>query len=90
METNDEIKAVEVFAGQPWEAELLKSLLENAEIDAYLLDEFNGTMVPWVVSPGGAGAVRISVSSVDEVNARQIVDEYFKNKMKPDEIEEEK
>lgn len=79
MENNDKIKAVEVFSGQFWEVELVKSLLENAEINAYLVDEFQGTMAPWVVSPGGAGSIKVTVSSADYENARQVVDDYYKN-----------
>lgn len=84
MKNNDEIKSVEVFSGQFWEVELVKSLLENAEINAYLVDEFQGTMAPWVASPGGAGSIKVTVSSADYENARQVVDDYYKNKTNPD------
>lgn len=36
MKTNDEIEPIEVFSGSLWEAELLKSLLENAGIESFL------------------------------------------------------
>ena len=38
---------MEVFAGSAWEASLVKSLLENAEIEAFLKDEIRGTTFPW-------------------------------------------
>ena len=61
------------------QATLVKSLLENAEIDAYLKDEFTGVLYPWHSSPGGVGAVKVLVSSVDQVKARIVVDEYENN-----------
>jgi len=79
MKTDHEIKPVEVFAGTTVQASILKSLLENAEIDAYLKDEFSGTLYPWHTTPGGIGAVKVFVSSVDFEKARIVVDEYERN-----------
>ncbi len=47
MKTDKDIYPVEVFAGTPVQATFVKSLLENAEIEAYLRDEFSGTLYPW-------------------------------------------
>jgi len=52
------------------QATLVKSLLENAEIEAYLKDEFTGTLYPWHTTPGGVGAVKVFVSSADREKAR--------------------
>ena len=41
---NDKTKAVEVFRGTMMEAGIVKSLLENAEVEAFLKDEF---LTPW-------------------------------------------
>jgi hypothetical protein len=79
MKTSNEIIPVEVFSGKIWEAEMVKSLLENAEIQVFLKDEINGTLTPWVVSPGGLGSVKVVVSNLDFDNAKKIVDEYEKN-----------
>jgi hypothetical protein len=75
-----EITPVEVFAGTAWEAAVVKSLLENAEIEVFLKDEIRGTMAPWHVSPGGTDAVTVVVSSADYENARQVVDQYIANR----------
>lgn len=75
----DDIYPVEVFAGTAWEAGLLKSMLENAGINTYLVDEIRGTMVPWHVAPGGVGAVKVTVSSEDELEARKITDAFQLN-----------
>ena len=82
MKTNKGIEPVEVFAGTTVQASLVKSLLENAEIAAYLKDEFSGTLYPWHTSPGGIGAVKVFVSSVDHEKARIVVDEYESNMKK--------
>ena len=79
MKTDKENIPVEVFAGTAVQANLVKSLLENAEIDAYLKDEFTGVLYPWHTSPGGVGAVKVLVSGVDHVKARIVVDEYESN-----------
>jgi Putative prokaryotic signal transducing protein len=79
MKTDKGVEPVEVFAGTAVQATLVKSLLENAEIDAYLKDEFTGVLYPWHSSPGGVGAVKVLVSSVDQVKARIVVDEYENN-----------
>ena len=79
MKTNDGLEPVEVFSGKIWEAELVKSLLENAEIEVFLNDEITGTMVPWIASPGGAGPVTVVVSKKDYDKAKSVVAEYEKN-----------
>jgi hypothetical protein len=71
---------VEVFAGTAWEVALVKSLLENAEIEVFLKDEINGILVPWNVSPGGVNAVKVVVSSKDVDKARQVVDDFETNR----------
>jgi len=69
-------KPVEVFSGSFWEAGIIKSLLENAEIMVFLKDEILGSTTPWITVPGGTGAVKVVVSSNDYEKARQIVDGY--------------
>ncbi len=76
---NKEVHPVEVFAGTAWEAGLLKSMLEDAGIDVYLVDEIRGTLVPWHVAGGGVGAVKVTVSSADEELARKIAGDFQQN-----------
>ena len=78
MKSENGIEPVEVYAGTAVQASMVKSLLENAEIEAYLKDEFTGVLYPWHTSPGGVGAVKVIVSSVDQEKARMVVDEYEK------------
>jgi hypothetical protein len=80
MKMKDEIRSLQVFAGNATEAAIVKSLLENAEIQAFLKDEIYGVLEPYVVAPGGIGAVKVIVSSIDAEKAKQVVDEYEKNR----------
>ena len=77
METEEEIRPVKVFEGNDWEASMVKSLLENAKIEAFLIDNRMGVLAPWNVAPGGAGAVRVMVSNLDYEKAKEVVEEYL-------------
>ncbi|MCD6089968.1 MAG: DUF2007 domain-containing protein [Bacteroidales bacterium] len=77
---DDHIKAIELYSGTLWEAELLKSLLENAEIKSYIKDGIIGTAFPWHASPGGANPVKVIVSSIDLEQALVVLQEFKKNK----------
>ena len=74
-----ETNSVEIYAGNILEAGMVQSLLESAEIKAYLKDEIMGTLNPWWVAPGGAGAVKVVISSLDYERAKLIIEEYQKN-----------
>lgn len=82
MKKEQDIYPVEVFAGKAVQATMVKSLLENAEIQAYLKDEFTGVLYPWHTSPGGVGAVKVLVSSEDYEKAKMVVDEFESNQDK--------
>jgi hypothetical protein len=48
MKENDANKLTEVFAGTPWEAELIKGLLESNGIQTALKDGILGTLAPYL------------------------------------------
>jgi len=81
MKMNQENDPIEVFAGTPWQVGMVKSLLENAEIEVFVMDEILGTLNPWWTSPGGAGPIAVFVSIKDYIKAKQIVKEYKKNQI---------
>lgn len=78
MDTNQEINPIEVFDGSQWEASLVKSLLDNAEIMCFLKDERMGVLAPWNVVGGGAGPVKIFVSNLDYQKALEVIGQYEK------------
>ena len=76
MKEDGKMNPVEVFAGTMWQVGLVKSLLENAEIEAFLADEIVGTLSPWWTAPGGVGSIKVFVSNEDHDKAKGIVKEY--------------
>lgn len=84
MKTDKDNKLVEVFDGTALDAEMVKSLLGNAEIKAFVKDEIMGTMYPWHTAAGGAGSVTVFVLKTDFNEAKHIVNEYEKNIKKKD------
>ena len=78
MSSDKEIYPVEVFDGNDWDASMVKSLLDNAEIEAFVKDEKMGVLAPWNVAGGGAGSVKIFVSNVDLEKAKEVIEQYEK------------
>ncbi len=78
MNKDQEIYPVEVYDGDQWEVSLVKSLLDNAEIESFLKDERMGVLAPWNVAGGGAGSVKIFVSNVDYEKAKEVIVQYEK------------
>ena len=61
-----------VYAGDQIEANIIKGLLENSEIKAFLQDEMVGSWAPWYAAPGGVGAVKVVVAQKDADQALAI------------------
>ena len=72
-----EYDLVVVYAGTPIEAGLVRSLLEDQGIPAFLQDEFMGTIAPWYVAPGGAGAAKVAVPERHLEEARIAIRQYL-------------
>ena len=76
MENKDKMHTHEVFNGVLWQAQMVKNLLENEGIEAFLQDENVGSLhLPWE-SPGGIGLVRVVVAESDFEKAIKIVGDY--------------
>jgi hypothetical protein len=72
MKSQDEI--IEIFAGELWKAILIKELLKENGIVAYLENELMGTIAPWYISSGGADPVRLKILSSDYVLSKELID----------------
>jgi ERCC4-related helicase len=79
MKTKNENVPVIVFTGIVWEAEMVKNILENDGIQAFLNNEFVGTLAPWYTTPG-PGSVDVVVSGLDYEKAKLLVDEFEKDR----------
>ncbi len=71
---------VVIFSGDSFHANMVKNLLENEGIVAYITNEIVGTALPWHIAPGGFGAIKVTVASGDYERAKIIVGE-FENKL---------
>lgn len=76
METENELSPYEVFEGTAWEAGLLKSILEDNEIETILRE---ASFAPWNLFPARAGSVKVFVASGDFERAQLLVVEFNKN-----------
>ncbi|MCW3805905.1 DUF2007 domain-containing protein [Plebeiibacterium marinum] len=77
MKTDTGNNLVEIYSGPSVEAGIVKSYLSDSGIEAYLKDEYMGTIAPWNVSAGGANPVKIFVPDSEMEQAKKLVDEYF-------------
>lgn len=68
MKEEDYSKSVEVFSGSPWEAEMIKGLLESNEIRCVIKDGILGTLAPYI-----APAVSILVLEDEYEAAKDLI-----------------
>lgn len=81
---DNELDPWEVFEGSAWEAGLLKSILEDNEIENIIHDAYS---LPWNNLPVKGAAAKVFVALKDFEKAKIIVDEFYKNLNKEDSIE---
>ena len=79
MEKEDSLSPYEVFEGTAWEAGLLKSILEDNEIEAFLKDFSN---IPLNLYPVRSGSIKVFVAFKDLERAREVVEEFYTNMQK--------
>lgn len=73
---SEQNESIVIYAGTSIDAGFVKSLLEDASIGAFLKDEIMGTLAPWLVAPGGVGAVKVVVARRDLDRAKPIVQKF--------------
>lgn len=66
----------EVFEGSAWEAGLLKSILEDNDIETFMTQDYQ---LPWNTIPVKGTAARVFVALKDLQQAKAIVDEFYSN-----------
>lgn len=67
---------IEIYCGIVWQAEMVKNLLENDGIKAFLKNEITGTLnFQW----DGLGSVEVIISNLDYDRAKVIVEKYNKS-----------
>ncbi len=73
----DKERMIRIFSGTMWEAEIVRSLLQMADIDSFLK---NTTINSYAFEPISSEGVKVMISESDLQIAQEIVDEYNKNK----------
>ena len=74
-----------VFEGTAWEAGLLKSILEDNDIETIIDQDLS---LPWNLIPTTGAQARVFVAFKDFEQAKAIVDEFFNNMAKENTGEE--
>jgi hypothetical protein len=69
----------EVYEGSAWEAGLLKSILEDNEIEAFMSQDYQ---LPWNAVPVKGAAAKVFVALKDLEQAKAIVEEFNSNMQK--------
>ena len=64
---------VEVFAGSPVKAGMIRSLLEADGLTVFVRDENMATMEPWLRYGAGIGAAKVVVPRAQEERALQVI-----------------
>ena len=68
MKEEDYSKSIEVFSGSPWEAEIIKGLLESNDIRCVINDGIMGTLAPYI-----APAVSVLVTEDEYESATELI-----------------
>lgn len=76
MNSHKDIETIEVFAGTSMDAAFVKTKLEDAGIQAFLKDDNMGTIAPFQVAGGGAGAVKIVINAKHYEEGKKIVEKF--------------
>lgn len=79
MNSEKESKPVVVFTGTTWQTGMLKSMLEDAGIPAFLYGSSKGIYNPGWTLPGEEGSVRVAIPSTDLEQARPIIQAYLES-----------
>lgn len=77
MKEQDHTKSVEIFSGSPWEAEIIKGLLESNGILCVVKDGLMGTLAPYI-----APSVSILVTEENINIATEIIKAKIENDSK--------
>jgi hypothetical protein len=75
MENNKD-SIIEISSGTLWECEMIKSLLEDSEIESFLK---NSVLNTYAYDALYSQEVKVLISSSDFEKAKVIVDDYYKN-----------
>lgn len=67
---------IEVFSGEFWQASLMRQLLSEHDIFAYIGNELLSSIDPVIISTTVASHVTLKVSQADSQRALELIEEY--------------
>jgi hypothetical protein len=76
----NENKPTEVFAGELWQATMVKNILEDNNIQAFLNNEYLSSIAPYMADAGGMPQVIVVVNSHQAESALKLIDEFNNSK----------
>jgi hypothetical protein len=77
-EIMDNSKAiVEIYSGTLWESEMIKSLLEDSNIESFIK---NSVLNSYAYEPTSSGEVKVMIPGSDFEKAKEIVEQFNKNR----------
>ena len=65
-----------VFAGELWKSTMIKNMLEENGVQAFLENEYSGSIAPFQVTLGGVNPVNVVVSSENYEKALKFIEEF--------------
>lgn len=77
MSVHDIVKPIEVFKGTAWQAETVKDMLKDNEIETFFGDGIWGTDARYDTAPESAGSVHVYVPQEDYESAKIVVERYY-------------
>jgi hypothetical protein len=79
MKTEDSDSPVVVFAGTTLNAGMIKSMLEEEGIQAFIQNELMSSIAPWQIELGGLGAAKVLVASTNYEEATELINSFGLN-----------
>lgn len=76
MKPKNSDEVIELYSGNLWEAELLKSILEDQEIPCFLK---NNVMSSYAYKPGFSQEIKVMILQSYEEKAKAILSDFLKN-----------
>jgi hypothetical protein len=76
IKEDKDLAPYEVFEGSAWESGLLKSILEDNDIETYISQDYQ---LPWNAIPVKGAAAKVFVALKDLEQAKAIVEEFYSN-----------
>jgi hypothetical protein len=76
IKEDKDLAPYEVFEGSAWESGLLKSILEDNDIETYVTQDYQ---LPWNNIPLKGAAAKVFVALKDLEQAKAIVEEFYSN-----------